>query len=64
MAGYVTENGVLGALQFIHATGLHERDPALFIDKDLDAGRVRSLVSSFSRQVFGTVTKPALLCSA
>ena len=45
----MTEVGVLGALQFVRAKGMDETDSALFIDVDLDPGRVRSIVNSFSK---------------
>ena len=45
----VTETGILGALQYLRAHGMDETDAALFIDKDLDPGRVRSIVNSFNK---------------
>lgn len=45
----MTEVGILGALQFVRKKGMYETDNALFIDDDLDPGRVRSIVNSFSK---------------
>ena len=45
----VSSGGVRGALQYIRAFGLLEDDTSLFINPDLDRGRVRELINAFAR---------------